>query len=259
MRSTTRPPRLRLLAGVAVLGLLVAACGGTPAPTPSPVPTATPVPTPAATPVPTTNGSGPDLSGAAGAIDQLDAFQMDISVSGLLSGGSDSLVTMQAIVDRGAEAIQFKLAGMEGMPGAGGGLSVILIGSDAWVDLGTGSWIKQPGGAAMFGASFEALSPERLVGSVPAGAFSLLPRVGQEQKNGVATTRYQVDASRSPEMAAELGGDARADFWIADDGGYLVSMSLSGVTDVDGTETPITMSIDLSRFNDPTIEIVAPD
>lgn len=265
MRAPSR--LLRPLIALLGAGLIVAACGGAASPSPSAAATASPSAAPAspsdaptASPAdsPAPSASGPDLSGAADALEDLDAYQMDISVQGMIPGASglgDS-VRMSAVVDRENDAFEFTISGMEGVPA--GGLKVIVIEPDAWVDLGTGTYIKQPGGAAQFGASLEAFEPGALLTSIPPAALLFLNKVGDETKNGVDAAHYHVDAADSPDVAVGLGDEGVVDFWIANDGGYLVSMSAEGEVDSGGTRTPMAMTIDISRLNDPAIDITAP-
>jgi hypothetical protein len=83
--------------------------------------------------------------------------------------------------------------------------------------------------------------------------------VGPEEKNGVATTHYRVTGADSSGVAEGLGADAAIDVWIADEGDYMVGMVMNGTMDVSGTATPIQMSMDISRINDESIEIEAPN
>ena len=80
-------------------------------------------------------------------------------------------------------------------------------------------------------------------------------KLGDESKNGVDTGHYHADAADVPTFAAELGPDATMDVWLAAEGGYLVSMTLSGTQ----AGKPVAMSMDLSRVNDPSIAIAAPN
>jgi hypothetical protein len=261
----TRTIRLSTtLALLALAVLIVAACGGATSPSPSAV--STPEPTPSATPTDEpTDSAGPtddddtDLTGAAAALDALDGYQVDLSVSGIVPAASGaSGVTMTAILDRANDAVDFTMSGFEGLGTGDDSFRVILIGDDAWIDLGTGTFLAQPGGAAAFEGMVESLSPTALLGSIPDDGFGDLQPVGDEDKNGVATTHYRLD-STVPGFADSLGEDGEADIWIAADGGYLVSMVMSGVTDVDGVSTAIEMSFDVSRINDPSIDVQPPD
>ena len=83
--------------------------------------------------------------------------------------------------------------------------------------------------------------------------------VGTEEKNGVATTHYRVTGAGSPQVAEGLGADSAIDVWIADEGDYMVAMVMDGTMDVQGTATPIQMSMDISRINDESIAIEAPN
>ena len=110
----------------------------------------------------------------------------------------------------------------------------------------------------MFGSLEQALAPGTLLGSIPTGSLQNLPAVGQEEKNGVATTHYHVTGADSSQVALGLGPDSVVDVWIADDGGYIVSMAMEGTVPVNEIDTPVTMSIDISRINDESIAIEEP-
>ncbi|HEU0234887.1 MAG TPA: hypothetical protein VFR14_00455 [Candidatus Limnocylindrales bacterium] len=262
MTTALRLPRL--LALVAALMLVVAACGGSASPSPTDAasvePTAAPTASPTEEPTDSADpGDETDLTGAAEALAGLTSYQIDINVAGVVPTASGaSGVTMSAIVDRENDAVDFTMSGFEGLTTGEEGLRVILIGNDAWLDLGTGTFIAQPGGAGSFEGMVDSLAPASLLTSVPEDALSGPLVVGQEDKNGVATTHYRLDSS-VPGFADSLGPDGEADIWIAVDGGYLVSMSMSGVTEVDGEQVELVLSFDVSRINDPTIDIQPPD
>lgn len=264
MRQSLRPAARTTIAAAIALGLLVAACGGGPSPSPAGTPSPTPSPataTPEATATPTaspTDGSGIDVSDAARAIENLSAYQLDVRIQGAFPGASalGDTVTVQVIFDRDNDAYQMTMSGAEGLPGE---LSVIVVGDDAWVDVGTGTYLEQPGGAATFGASVEGFAPEALLQSTAGNDLSGMTEIGEETKNGVATTHYRVEASSNPDLAEEIGEDGVFDIWIAKDGGFLVSMTMSGEVDADGVRTPMEMSLDISRLNDPAINITAPN
>ena len=155
-----------------------------------------------------------------------------MKVSGLMETATDaSEITMSGTVDREAGAYQFDMSGVAGLEELGGGsaVSFVVIGPDAWISTGDGNYIKAPGGAAMFGSLEQALAPGTLLGSIPTGSLQNLPAVGQEEKNGVATTHYHVTGADSSQVALGLGPDSVVDVWIADDGGYIVSMAMEGI------------------------------
>ena len=266
----TRTARLLSLAAAAALA--IAACGGsvsTAAPIDAPDVSVAPASVaPAASEAPPSEApasapaEGPDVNAAAAALDNIDKYALDLKVSGLMDTASDaSEITMSGTVDREAGSYQFDMSGVAGLEELGGGsaVSFVVIGPDAWISTGDGNFIKAPGGAAMFGSLEQALAPGTLLGSIPTNSLQNLPAVGQEEKNGVATTHYHVTGADAPQVAEGLGPDSVVDLWIADDGGYIVSMAIDGAVPVDGTDTPVTMSIDISRINDATIAIEEPN
>ncbi len=273
----SRAPRLLSLAAIAALA--VAACGGTatasvtPTETPSGAPaTASPAAEPSVTapseapvsqaPASASTGEGPDLEGATTALDSIRKYAIAMTISGMMPTASGaSAITMNGVVDQDADAYEFEMSGFQGLGAPGSAIKFIVIGSDAWVDLlGTGSYMKQPGGGGAFDQMKTALSPSTLLGQFPTSGYELL-KVADEEKNGIATTHYHADAAQNPQLVASIGADGVMDFWIAADGGYLVSMNMSGTMDAQGTGTPapVEMSIDLSRVNDPSISIEAPN
>ena len=263
----------RLLSLAAVAALAVAACGGSVSTTaPSEAPEVSAPPASAAppaseaplseAPASAAAAEGPDINAAAAALDDIQKYALDIKVSGLMETAADaSEITMSGTVDREAQAYQFAMSGVAGLEDLGGGpaVSFVVIGPDAWISTGDSNFIKAPGGAAMFGSLEQALAPGTLLGSIPTSSLQSLPAVGQEDKNGVATTHYHVTGADSPQVAEGLGAESVVDLWIADDGGYIVSMAMDGIVPVNGTDTPVTMAIDISRINDESIAIEEPN
>ena len=266
-----RAPRLLSIAAIALFA--VAACGGSTATSsPSEAPAVSEAPAPASSapesvappsdaPASAAAAEGPDVGAAAAALEDVQRYALDLTVAGLMPTASgDSSITMSGTVDREKQAYQFAMSGMAGLEALGGSeISFILIGDDAWISTGNGTFIQTPGGASMFSQFTEGLAPETLLGMVPPQALTGMAQFGQEDKNGVATTHYRVTGADSPQVANGLGADSTVDVWIADDGGYMVGMVLDGTMDVSGTSTPIQMSMDISRINDESIEIEAPN
>jgi hypothetical protein len=264
----THAPRLLSLAAIAVLA--VAACGGSAASSsPSEAPAASApapaseAPAPVAPPseAPASQAAGPDVGAAAQALDDVQKYALDLTVSGLMqTAEGESGITVSGVVDRDSEAYQFEMSGVAGFEALGGSaISFILIGDDAWISTGNDTYIPTPGGASMFSQFTEGLAPQTLLGMVPPSALQGMTPVGTEEKNGVATTHYRVTGADSPQVAEGLGADAAIDVWIADEGDYMVAMVMDGTMDVSGTATPIQMSMDISRINDESIDIEAPN
>ena len=265
----TRALRLFSLSAVAIFA--IAACGGSTASSaPSEAPAASEAPAPAseapasvvpASEAPASQAAGPDVGSAAQALDDIQKYAVDISATGLPQAAGAGEITMSGVIDRANDAYQLDMTGIAGLDALGGdsGISFIVIGDDVWIGTNGETFIKTPGASAMVQPIREGLAPGTLLNMVPAGAADNMAAVGQEEKNGVATTHYHVTGADSPGVAQGLGQDGVMDLWIADDGGYVVSMVVDGVIDVNGTDTPMSWAMDISRVNDESIAIEAPN
>lgn len=260
-------PTLLLLAGIASLATTLAGCDlmtGRASPRPSrlvataqPVSSATAAETdevPTLRPEPT--GSGPDLLGAADALADLDSYRVSVVSRGLVPASrADGEVTMTSTLVQGAEpAAAFTMTGVDGLER--GQLQAIVLGEEAWLKSGSGTWVRSPGGAADFDAAFTTLSPIGLVSGFEGLALAV-HRVGEERKNGEPATHY---VSRDGDVAAAAAGltDGITNLWVAVDGGYLLGLGIEGTWDLDGTPTPITLTIDITNVNDPANRVSAP-
>jgi len=200
-----------------------------------------------------------DLIGAADALADLGSYRASIVSRGLVpSSATDGRVTMTSTLIQGdIPAASFTMTGVDGLEGlTDGRLQAIVIGDEAWVRSGSGRWVKSPGGAADFDAAFTTLSPTELV----AGFEALGPKfrkIGTETKNGKATTHYQADATDAIGTDVAMTEGA-VDAWIARDGGALISFTADATLDVDGTQTPVLLQIDVTRIDDPANRVRPP-
>jgi hypothetical protein len=208
------------------------------------------------TPRPEASGNGPDIEDAANALADLDSYRVTVVVTGLVpSSTPDGSVSMTSTITQGAlPAAQFTIVGADGLEG--GHLQAIVIGDEAWLRSGNGRWIKSPGGAADFDAAFTSMSPIDLA----TGFESLSPILQlarEETKNGIGTMHYRVLAADPAAAAAGLTSGS-AEVWLATKHRYLVSLAVAGEWDVDGTPTPVSLRIDVSRVNDPSNDVRPP-
>ena len=109
----------------------------------------------------------------------------------------------------------------------------ILIGPDAWIRSGGEgqAWEHVPADQATFiTAIVDVFRPEQMFSTYFAPVGGDNTRVGDEDKNGVACTRYRGGESVGAILGALAGvqGSWTSEVWIARDGGYLVS-SIAGV------------------------------
>jgi hypothetical protein len=203
--------------------------------------------------------SGVDLIGAADALADLDSYRVSVVSRGLVPSSSpDGRVTMTSTLVQGDHpAASLTMAGVDGFEGlASGPFDAIVIGDEAWLRSGSGRWAKSPGGAADFDAVFTTLSPSELVGGFEALGPAFV-RVGPESKNGRATIHYRVDAA-DPVASSNGLTSGDVDVWIERSGGALISIAADGTVDVDGTETPVLLTIEVTHINDPANKVRPP-
>jgi hypothetical protein len=268
MRFTTGRATRPLLAPLTIVAVAVAACGGSIPATTAPSLAATSAATAAATAVATAAASAPAsvapsvaASVAPGATATAAAGPIDISEAADLSGvnsyklvvtttGGDTAGTATFVtVRRPVLARSFE--------GSFGGQTtrIIVIGQDVWVDSGGGQWTKNLLPLSAAESLMSAFDPAALFLGIGTWAdMGGLQQVGIEERNGVQTVHYHLDATTLP-PGASIDPEAQVDLWIAADGGYVVSMRTSGMSDPDG---PTSVAMDISNINDPGLTVTPP-
>ena len=129
---------------------------------------------------------------------------------------------------------------------------------EAYLDMtGTGAFLKTEASGTSMADSF---SPATMFSSAidtsTAGGYT---KVGSENKNGVQADHYQASAADLAEYGSMLGVTGAtwtADVWVAQDGGYPVSMSiLAKATD---NSVAYEIQFDITNVNDPANKVTAP-
>ena len=138
------------------------------------------------------------------------------------------------------------------------GFHIIEIGGFDYLDMsGTGAFLKTAATGTSMADSF---SPSTMFTSfVGASSDSGFTKVGTETKNGVQADHYQASAAALAEFGSASGVDAAtwsADIWIAQNGGYPVSMSILGKAADNSVAYEI--QFDITNVNDPANKITAP-
>lgn len=132
------------------------------------------------------------------------------------------------------------------------GMKVIEVGGKTYINM-LGSWMEDTSSSSSIADSF---SPAKLFGSYT--SFGYKP-AGEGQKNGVTALHYTVDASEMKGYASMLDveGDAdwAVDLWLAKDGGYPVSLSL---TAKQGNDYAFKFVMDITNVNDPANKVEKP-
>ncbi|MDA8202527.1 MAG: hypothetical protein M0Z49_07180 [Chloroflexi bacterium] len=274
------------IASVIATSLLLSACGGsgattaanaTPAHAATAASTATPASTPAATPAPTAaaasqsaGGDGLQYTGAGSALGNLTSYRFKIKVTGTGMGpaaasGETGTMTMDGIVVlKPQKAVSISMTGIGGGETGGVPMKYTIIGDRAWMEIGGTAMALPAGQTGSIEKTFDSLSPQTLFGTAYDPYLGGLKRIGDEEKNGVATIHLQADSATLEQLATKYGstagdvGNWNMDLWVAKDGGYMVSALTSGSYDMNGTRTDMLVSIDISGIDDPSNEVVAP-
>ena len=261
----TSRPRARLVAGAIALSLLSAACDSTTTSTPpgsgEPSGAASSPPSSAPSQPASSGGSGGvDFSNAADALNELDsyAFAVEIQARNTQAGQTsirEGTTTMTGrVVNAPAKASTLHLttAAVDGT--VTDETEIVQVGESAYLRInGTkGSWQKIPADqAATFIQLMDAFRPEKMFALyfVPIGTDSTF--VGQETRNGVASTHYR----GGEDVGAILGtisgvqGSWSSDIWLAQAGGFLVA-SQAGVqgSDANGGGS-FTIEVDITEVD----------
>ena len=204
--------------------------------------------------------NGGDLSSAAGNFASIKSYKFSMTLAGgsfgsLLSGlpgasaSSDAPFTMSGMVTTDPAAADITMAGFH----------IIEVGGFEYIDMsGSGTFYKT---AASGTSMADSLSPASMFSSaIDTSTASDFTKVGTDTKNGVKADHYTASASALAAYGSSLGvgTDATwsADVWIAQDGGYPVSMSILAV----GSDKSVLYQVtfDISNINDPANSITAP-
>jgi len=291
MFAAARTSGFRLLAFGASAAIAFAACSGNSS-TPTPPPTDTPAPatsaaaadTPAATVAPA-GGGACDLAAADAAFTNLNSYQFKMTLAGSATDALQDLPIDDAdvytlkgtIVNKPAAAADITIGkfhlietgGFDYFDADGNG-SFTQVGPDQGGGSGGDSGATDtpsaatdtpaPSGGPAGSSLASQFTPEAMFGGnvVAAGADGFTAS-GTENKNGVAATHCTAGELVLEQLGSTLGvSDATwtGDVWIANDGGYPVSIAL--VAKAKNGSLAYEILIDLSKVNDAGNKVEAP-
>jgi hypothetical protein len=235
MQILTR--RAGLTGALLIAALSFAACGGgstatsTADATP---PTDTPAPSVDAGAVPSEGIALPtfDLSALAAGLENVDSYRITISTGG--DSDYQATVVTKPVLSRDVTA---------------GDQRFVIIGDEAWIET-DGQLVPAPAGLAS--GMLSSFDPVLLVGAfAQPGAMFGASELGSEEKNGVQAKHFKVDSSSLVGTFASMPPGSSIEIWIAEDGGYLVSLSAVGLSDSD-------FQMDVTNVNDPANVVERP-
>lgn len=248
MIMVTRPSRVLALPLLLTAALAFTGCGGS---TPTATPTAT-----AGTPA----TGGINIGQAASALNDLDNYRFKIVMASKGSaaftlvpqGGS---MTMEgAIIFRPDPAADLIITTVGGQ--AAGSMMIRIVGDMSYVNLGSDQWMASQADDAQ--SQIESYKPDKMLGSY--ASVTGLNKVGDEDKNGVATEHYR--STEDMGLASMFGlpdGSWAMDIWVAKAGGFVVASKAEATAKAGAEAGSFSMTVDVLAANDPTMKIEAPE
>lgn len=188
-----------------------------------------------------------DVGKAADSVSGLTSYQLDVTVE---SAGETQTITILATKSP-VEASHYTMGGASPLD------MIVIDGEGAWIKQGD-TWSAPQGGTDLYLSVFDFFAPDRIVSTYRLGLYAAnFAEQGSEERNGVSSTHFHLDASGISGPGSEnFPDDGTFDLWVANDGGYLVSLVFGGTDPETGERSDLTM--DVSRVNDPSISIEAP-
>jgi hypothetical protein len=192
------------------------------------------------------------------ALSDLNSYRLKIAIASKgISGSIGSLGDVSldgTVILKPEKAADMKLS----LGAAGTAMRIVEVGGKQYVDIGTGTLI--PSTDSSSSSMVDSFMPDKMFGSI-ASVASMMKVVGDETKNGIATTHLTASPELLATQGAALGGAFgltdgtwTMDVWVAKDGGYAVSYALAGK----GSSGEMSMSMDLSHVNDPSNVVKGP-
>ena len=234
--------RSTILAGLAGLAVLVAACGGTTSSASTPSSVASP---PAASDVAPSEAAPsvalPSVDASAIVLPSFDPSDILANLEGVdsyrISMSTDGEVGYQAVVVTKPVLSRDIRLGPDPDDDR-----IVVIGDEAWMDSGDGF---EPLPAALASSMLLAFDPMIMAGGFAnTGAWAGSTDLGTETHNGVDARHIRIDGSTLGAMVPNLPAGASIDAWVATDGGYIVGLEVVGeggkgfVIDVTGVNDP---------------------
>lgn len=246
------PQRAKLVLSIVAVSALLAACGTSSASTGPGESGAAATSGTQGTPAPgATEAPGQtvgDLSGAATALANLSSYK--VTMAG--AGGTGPFNVELIRINGSSPALSFiETSGSKVL------FRVIEIGTDNWVDQGTGTYAKNLVPNTTLTGMMSAFDPGVMFSNTSKIAnFDRLENKGTESKNGIQSIHLHADQNTQlPAGASPIPAGATIDLWVAVDGGYLVGLETVGFGAASGG---VDLSIEVSNINDSSLTVTAP-
>lgn len=236
--------------------LLVGACGGSAA-TATPGGTSPAATAGTATDAPATAGTGGiGIGGAAAKLEDLSSYKFSISMAAegaagftlVTAGGS---MTISGTVILKPEMAMDMTMTSKDAAGTEGAFGYRILDDKAYVSLAADLWMETDADDAQ--RTVDSFKPQNFMTGF--GTVQDMQDAGDEDRNGIATTHYKGEAPAGVgSMFGLPAGTWTMEAWIARDGGYLVSSSVTG----EAADGRFTMSVDISDLDSPGNKVEVP-
>lgn len=243
------PRRATLALSILAATVLVAACGTSTASTAPGQSGSAATPGGEATPAP----GGPqatigNVGGAANSLSNLASYKVSMTGTGGTGPFSVEIVVINSptrakSLTETAGSVVFR---------------IIEIGTDNWVDEGSGTFVKNSMPSGSLDQLMSAFDPGTMFASANASQdLAALQNVGVESKNGVQAIHLHGDQNTQlPAGASPIPPGATIDLWLAVDGQYLVALEAHGINGTAGQMTDF--SIEITNINDSSLTVSPP-
>lgn len=267
--------RSRPLVSAFVVGVLVAACNSSASTAPGAGSGAPGGSEPAASQGPgaTQAGGGPggsqavtaDFGPAANALDNLDSYKFDVEISSASNTtlGSEGTTSFTGVVvNKPDKEQQLDEVVKDANGNVTSELHFLVIGDSGWTKpTASGTYQALPAGSVTgMMAGLLAFQPQKLFATAFGTLGSDYALVGTETKNGVNSQHFHGDESIGAFFSALSGtsGQWTSDVWLAVDGGYLVSSTVSAAAATATAAGSFSISVDITNVNDPANKLTPP-
>jgi hypothetical protein len=198
-------------------------------------------------------------------LDALDSYRFDVEIrsSSTSTIGSSGVTSLSGVVvHRPDEESQYDEVTRNATGTITSELHAIIIGNQAWLkDSGDASYQPiSPSSVSTMILAFGEFRPEQMFGRTVGTLGAGFHFVGDEVKNGISSAHYAGDDSVSSAIGALAGveGSLTSDVWLAKDGGYLVSSSVSASAADPSAAGSFSIAIEITNVNDPANRLSPP-
>ena len=135
-------------------------------------------------------------------------------------------------------------------------IRIVQIGTDVWIDQGTGTYLKNVIPASQVDQMFGGFDPGTIMSGLQRQSeINKLPVVGVEPKNGVSCTHLHADSTTPlPAGASPIPAGGAFDLWIATGGGFLVALEVTGMAAAGIGD----IKLEVTNINDSSLSVSAP-